>query len=417
MPGSQKSAGDALESLSGTGLLLVSVCLEGIMWSRTSWDNEGASCKGNWPPLVLCVLGTGFERCCDASRFQAVLVLRHCPGRSWFHCSLSSSSSLSPNLCYLISNPTFLSFAPQRLPSRSSWLRRDWRRFNFRICASSSSATVDKPGGIKITSVPTKPIKGKKTRTSGIHKKVKVFKEENYLANWIKVRDFLVCLITALFRFALGEMTVRETLAFSARVQGVGVGHAKLLLELSRREKEANIKPDPDLDLFMKSMKILEVGKRSLMLSSSLTVAVAINGSRKSNCALKWALERFSDEGKVMFKLLHVRARITTIPTSMGNYITISQVRDDVATAYKKEMEWKTSKRLLPHKQLCRSKKGKLHQSKNIDMALELCFQSGDSGATHLALLILPTGHAIRSSVSALLCDACSSARRTALAS
>ncbi|KAK9123386.1 hypothetical protein Sjap_012988 [Stephania japonica] len=49
----------------------------------------------------------------------------------------------------------------------------------------------------------------------------------------------------------IGEMTVRETLAFSARVQGVGAGHAKLLLELSRREKEANIKPDPDLDLFM----------------------------------------------------------------------------------------------------------------------------------------------------------------------
>ncbi|KAK9130807.1 hypothetical protein Sjap_011294 [Stephania japonica] len=93
------------------------------------------------------------------------------------------------------------------------------------------------------------------------------------------------------------------------------------------------------------------------MLSSSLTVAVAVNGSRKSNCALKWGLERFSDEGNVMFKLLHVRARITTVATPMGNYIPISQVRDDVATAYKKEMEWKTSKRLLPHKQLCSEKK------------------------------------------------------------
>ncbi|KAK9138002.1 hypothetical protein Sjap_008596 [Stephania japonica] len=48
-------------------------------------------------------------------------------------------------------------------------------------------------------------------------------------------------------------MTVRETLAFSARVQGIGAGHAELLLELSRREKEANIKPDPVLDLFMKA--------------------------------------------------------------------------------------------------------------------------------------------------------------------
>ncbi|KAK9120851.1 hypothetical protein Syun_018468 [Stephania yunnanensis] len=106
-----------------------------------------------------------------------------------------------------------------------------------------------------------------------------------------------------------------------------------------------------------KSMEVLEVDKRSLMLSSSLTVAVAVNGSRKSKYTLKWALERFSSEGKVLFKLLHVCARITTVPTPMGNYIPISQVRDDVAAAYKKEMEWKASKMLLPYKQLCSEKK------------------------------------------------------------
>ncbi|KAK9145073.1 hypothetical protein Sjap_004976 [Stephania japonica] len=31
----------------------------------------------------------------------------------------------------------------------SSWLTRDWRRFDFIICTSSSSATVAKPGEIK----------------------------------------------------------------------------------------------------------------------------------------------------------------------------------------------------------------------------------------------------------------------------
>ncbi|XP_015083790.1 pleiotropic drug resistance protein 1-like [Solanum pennellii] len=50
----------------------------------------------------------------------------------------------------------------------------------------------------------------------------------------------------------IGEMTVRETLAFSARCQGVGAKY-EILAELSRREKEANIKPDPDVDIFMKS--------------------------------------------------------------------------------------------------------------------------------------------------------------------
>ncbi|KAF2321474.1 hypothetical protein GH714_000026 [Hevea brasiliensis] len=50
----------------------------------------------------------------------------------------------------------------------------------------------------------------------------------------------------------IGELTVRETLAFSARCQGVGTQH-ELLAELSRREKAANIKPDPDIDVFMKA--------------------------------------------------------------------------------------------------------------------------------------------------------------------
>ncbi|KAF3450816.1 hypothetical protein FNV43_RR06905 [Rhamnella rubrinervis] len=49
----------------------------------------------------------------------------------------------------------------------------------------------------------------------------------------------------------IGEMTVRETLAFSARCQGVGSRY-EMLSELSRREKAANIKPDPDIDIFMK---------------------------------------------------------------------------------------------------------------------------------------------------------------------
>ncbi|XP_004498643.1 pleiotropic drug resistance protein 1-like [Cicer arietinum] len=50
----------------------------------------------------------------------------------------------------------------------------------------------------------------------------------------------------------IGEMTVRETLAFSARCQGVGHNY-EMLAELLRREKEAKIKPDPDIDAYMKA--------------------------------------------------------------------------------------------------------------------------------------------------------------------
>ncbi|KAJ1260559.1 hypothetical protein BS78_10G241900 [Paspalum vaginatum] len=48
-----------------------------------------------------------------------------------------------------------------------------------------------------------------------------------------------------------GEMTVRETLAFSAKCQGIGDRY-DLLTELMRREREANITPDDDIDVFMK---------------------------------------------------------------------------------------------------------------------------------------------------------------------
>jgi ABC-type multidrug transport system ATPase subunit len=48
------------------------------------------------------------------------------------------------------------------------------------------------------------------------------------------------------------EMTVRETLDFSGRCQGVG-SRFQMLMELARREKEAGIKPDPEIDMFMKA--------------------------------------------------------------------------------------------------------------------------------------------------------------------
>eukprot|EP01018_Ginkgo_biloba_P026509 Gb_37006 [translate_table: standard] len=53
----------------------------------------------------------------------------------------------------------------------------------------------------------------------------------------------------------IGEMTVRETLDFSARCQGVGSRY-DVLTELSRREKDQGIKPDPDIDIFMKATAI-----------------------------------------------------------------------------------------------------------------------------------------------------------------
>ncbi|KAJ0683765.1 putative ABC-type sulfate transporter [Helianthus annuus] len=52
-----------------------------------------------------------------------------------------------------------------------------------------------------------------------------------------------------------GELTVRETLDFSGRCAGVGTRY-EMLAELSRREKAEGIKPDPELDAFMKAIAV-----------------------------------------------------------------------------------------------------------------------------------------------------------------
>ena len=66
------------------------------------------------------------------------------------------------------------------------------------------------------------------------------------------------------------EMTVRETLDFSGRCLGVGTRY-EMLSELSRREKDAGIKPDSEIDAFMKATA-LEGQKTSLATDYILKV-------------------------------------------------------------------------------------------------------------------------------------------------
>ncbi|XP_050205487.1 pleiotropic drug resistance protein 2-like [Mercurialis annua] len=64
-----------------------------------------------------------------------------------------------------------------------------------------------------------------------------------------------------------GELTVRETLNFSGRCLGVGSRY-EMLLELSRREKEAGIKPDPEIDAYMKAIAV--AGQEASMITDHI---------------------------------------------------------------------------------------------------------------------------------------------------
>ncbi|CAI8611938.1 unnamed protein product [Vicia faba] len=68
----------------------------------------------------------------------------------------------------------------------------------------------------------------------------------------------------------IGEMTVKETLDFSARCQGIGTRY-DLLSELARREKEAGIFPEAELDLFMKATA-MEGTESSLITDYTLKI-------------------------------------------------------------------------------------------------------------------------------------------------
>ncbi|XP_043707153.1 U-box domain-containing protein 35-like [Telopea speciosissima] len=107
----------------------------------------------------------------------------------------------------------------------------------------------------------------------------------------------------------------------------------------------------------MEKREILEA-EDSLVLPPPppLTVAVAISGSKQSKWILRWALEKFIPEGRILFKLLHVRPKVTVIPTPLGTLL-LSQVREDLAAEYKKVVERQTSELLLPYKQLCARRK------------------------------------------------------------
>ncbi|XP_050223124.1 phosphoglucomutase, chloroplastic [Mercurialis annua] len=114
---------------------------------------------------------------------------------------MASSSSLSSSSCLRMENLFFTCSTFSKLKHYSI----SYSQFNKNIgcdfspklpllktqrrslsVKASSSTAIAEPEGIKINSLPTKPIEGQKTGTSGLRKKVKVFMQENYLANWIQ---------------------------------------------------------------------------------------------------------------------------------------------------------------------------------------------------------------------------------------
>ncbi|KAK8921126.1 ABC transporter G family member 39 [Platanthera zijinensis] len=72
----------------------------------------------------------------------------------------------------------------------------------------------------------------------------------------------------------IGEMTVRETFDFSGRCMGVGTRY-KLMTEISRRESDAGIRPDPEIDAFMKAIAV--EGQNSSLATDYVLQVLGLN--------------------------------------------------------------------------------------------------------------------------------------------
>ncbi|KAF8110430.1 hypothetical protein N665_0084s0039 [Sinapis alba] len=117
--------------------------------------------------------------------------------------------------------------------------------------------------------------------------------------------------------------------------------------------KKSVVEPKPVVDQLR-----TKAGSDVASPSRSLTIAVALSGSTKSKNILKWALKKFASDKNVVFKLIHVLPKITSVPTPSGSIVSISEVPKDVAATFRRQVMEETKENLLkPYKKMCERKK------------------------------------------------------------
>ncbi|KAK8965849.1 U-box domain-containing protein 52 [Platanthera guangdongensis] len=81
-------------------------------------------------------------------------------------------------------------------------------------------------------------------------------------------------------------------------------------------------------------------------------VVVAIDSDKNSQHAIKWAADHILKKGEI-FILLHVRRKVTAIPSPSGLQIPINDVEDEVSSAYLEQIDLQTKELLLPFQCFC----------------------------------------------------------------
>ncbi|KAB1202050.1 Pleiotropic drug resistance protein 3 [Morella rubra] len=117
-----------------------------------------------------------------------------------------------------------------------------------------------------------------KALSGNLDKSLKIAGEISY--NGCKLEEFVpqkTSAYTSQNDVHIPDMTVREILDFSARCQGVG-SRSEVMMELSKREKEAGIVPDPDIDTYMKAISVKGLRRT---LQTDYVLKKGISGGQK----------------------------------------------------------------------------------------------------------------------------------------
>ncbi|KAF5954767.1 hypothetical protein HYC85_007623 [Camellia sinensis] len=103
-------------------------------------------------------------------------------------------------------------------------------------------------------------------------------------------------------------------------------------------------------------------------------VIVAIDKDKGSQYALKWAIDHLLSRGQNV-TLIHVKQRPSSIPTTMGIQVSLSDVHDGVAKAFKNQVDNQAKELFLPFRAFCTRKDIKCNEIilEDMDVAKVLC--------------------------------------------
>lgn len=98
-----------------------------------------------------------------------------------------------------------------------------------------------------------------------------------------------------------------------------------------------------------------DMGIRGKAEKREEAVTVAIDKDKGSQYAIKWAIDHLLNRGQAL-TLLHVKHTTNAVPNQSGRTVSMSEVKEEVARVYKKQLDAQAKELFLPFRCFCTKK-------------------------------------------------------------